>query len=96
MAKISDYCFMQNDAKHHWTQETFDLLAKHLIGLDSEKKRGNGINWPPYSPDLHPYDVFLMEHLKHKIYHIQPLTYDDLKIANEHEVIAIRLDYWKK
>lgn len=60
MDKISDCIPMQDGARSYPTQQNFDLVAerfvKRIIGLDSEKKTVNGINWPPYPPDLNPSD----------------------------------------
>lgn len=56
-----------------------ELFGARLIGLDSEKFTGHGIDWPPYSTDLNPCDSFLWGYLKDNVYSANPRTILELK-----------------
>lgn len=60
---VRGYWFQYDGARPHRTEEALTLLSRtfqgQLIGLDSPKFSGVGIEWPPYSPDLSPCDFFL-------------------------------------
>ncbi|KZC11328.1 hypothetical protein WN55_02563 [Dufourea novaeangliae] len=63
---------MQDGARPHRTNDTFDLLSEHfgnnVIALDYPNRTGQGIDWPPYSPDLNTLDYFFWGFLKDNLY----------------------------
>lgn len=76
--------------------EHINLLEKHfairIFVLDSEKKLGNGIDWPHYFPNLNLCDFFLFGHLKGIMQRAQTSILHDFKIAIERKVIVIEPD----
>ena len=76
--------FMQDGATCHTTLHSVALLREifpnHLISL-----RGD-ICWPARSPDLNPWDFFLWDYLKAKIFSQNHETIDNLKDAIRREV----------
>ena len=70
---LNDHWFMQDGAPPHRTRDVHDVLSKafdnRVISLDFPgRHNGQGIEWPPYSPDLNPLDFFLWGALKDNIY----------------------------
>ena len=52
-----------------------------VIGLNYPKFAKDGLEWPPYSPDLNPLDFFFWSYLKDKVYKNNPKTLCELKNA---------------
>lgn len=80
---VNGYYFMQDGAAPHRAHEVFETINKvygdRVIGLGySHFIRGEGIEWPPYSPDLSPCDFFLWGYLKDLCYEKNPQTKEDL------------------
>jgi hypothetical protein len=50
---------------------------------------GEGIDWPPYSPDLNPCDFFLWGYLKDKVYTQNPQTLEQLENIIQTEIFNI-------
>lgn len=100
LRKLSKWSYMQDGARPHRTFEVFDILKEHfngrLIALDSKSYTGNGIDWPPYSPDLNPLDFFLWGYLKDKIYKGKPETLLDVEKAVRSEIRKIKPDLLKR
>ncbi|GBN48028.1 hypothetical protein AVEN_55603-1 [Araneus ventricosus] len=68
--------FMQAGARPLCTEMVFRFLDEYfgnrVIALDYPKFTGTGMDWPPYSPDLTPYDTVCGNH---------PSTLDELESA---------------
>lgn len=83
LSTVHEYWYQQDGARPHRTQEVFDVVKEHfggrIIALDAFRFTGDGIDWPPYSPDLNPCDFFLWGYLKDNVYRCAPRTLDDLK-----------------
>ena len=96
LGKVRGYYFMQDGARPHRTEQVFELLEQQfgsrLIGLDSEKYTGSGIEWPAYSPDLNPCDFFLWGFLKDNVYRSGPNSPNDLKAAVQAKIGEIGTD----
>ena len=73
---------MQDGAAPRRTQEIFEALHKvydtRVIGLGYPKFAREGLEWPPYSPDLNPCDFFLWGYIIDHCYTESPQTVDDL------------------
>ena len=67
-----DFFWQQDGAPPHRTEVNLSLLrsrfGKRVIAKGFKEKFGEGINWPPYSPDLSACDFFLWGFLKDKVY----------------------------
>jgi hypothetical protein len=67
------FWFMQDGARVHRTKENLDAISSvfgsNIIALDAKEKTGQGIDWPPYSPDLNPCDFSLWGLTKDIVYH---------------------------
>lgn len=100
MNGIDGYFFMQDGARPHRTSKVFEVISEHfddrIIGLDSLKHTGNGMDWPPYSPDLNPLDFYLWGCLKDKVYRVAPKTIAELKEAIGREMEAIGVETLEK
>jgi len=79
---------MQDGATSHRTQEVFETIHKiygnRVIGLRYLKfipPYLGGLEWPPYSPDLNPYDFFLWGYIKDNCYARNSKTVPDLVAA---------------
>lgn len=74
---IQNYHFMQDGAPPHRKDIVLNYLKSkfenRLIAL------GTDFAWPPYSPDLNPYDFFLWDHLKDKVFNEQFNDIETLK-----------------
>lgn len=90
---LEDYWFMQDGARPHRTNDVFNLLSEYfgnrLIGLDSKKYTGEGLDWPPYSPDINPCDFSLWGTLKDNIYKTPVIDIEELKVRIEHQIKVI-------
>jgi histone-lysine N-methyltransferase SETMAR len=90
---LRGYWYQQDGAPPHRTLEVLQCLNTtfqgRLIALDYEKVTDNGLEWPPYSPDLNPCDFFLWGHLKDRVYQPPPQTIEQLKEAIRREIRAI-------
>ena len=79
---LRNYWFQQDGARPHRTQEVFDRLKEvfgsRIIGLDAPRMTGDGIEWPPYSPDLNVCDFFLWGYIKDKVYKTSPQNIQEL------------------
>ena len=79
---------------HIRTEDKFFLISSafypRIIGLDSPRKTGGGLEWPPNSPDLNVCDFFLWGYLKDRVDRTNPKTIDELKerIVEEFEGIS--------
>jgi len=56
-----------------------DFFEHRIIRLDAPKKTGNGIEWPPNSPDLNVADFFLWCYLKDRVYKNSSKTLKELE-----------------
>lgn len=96
LGKVNGYYFMQDGARPHRTKKVFELLRQrfrsNIIGLDSEKFTGSGVDWPAYSPDLNPCDFFLWGYLKDNVYKSQPQTINELKASIQTKINDIGVD----
>jgi len=90
---VQNCWFQQDGARPHRTLSVFELLEEHfhnrIIGLDSKKYTGGGVEWPAYSPDLNPCDYFLWGYLKDRVYRSAPTTIDQFKNNIKTEINAI-------
>jgi len=97
---IHDFHFMQDGALPHRTGDVLDLLNDHfherVIGLGYMSRFGDGMDWPPYSPDLNPCDYYLWGCLKDRVYRSAPKSIDDLKKAIQTEIEKIALNEIKE
>jgi transposase len=57
--------------------------------LDYAGYSEEGIEWPPYSPDLNPLDYFLWGYLKDRVYANSPHTLEELKGAIKTHIDSI-------
>ncbi|EZA61377.1 hypothetical protein X777_12330, partial [Ooceraea biroi] len=57
---------------------------------------GGGLEWPPYSPDLYPCDLFLWGYIKDHCYAENPETVSDLVVAIKKVVSNIKDDMLEK
>ncbi len=100
LRNIRGFWYQQDGATPHRTIEVLQCLHNifqdRLITLDYEKVTENGLEWPPYSPDLNPCDYFLWGHLKDRVYQGSPQTIDQLKEAITTEVRAIGSEVLKR
>ena len=75
---FTTFWFMQDGVGPHCTADTFNFLEEYfdcwVIALNYSCFTGKGIDWPPYSQELNPYDFFLWGHLKDAIYQKNPLN----------------------
>jgi transposase/AraC-like DNA-binding protein len=87
---VNGYTYMQDGATPHRTAEVFECLAEHfgsrVIGLDYPGWYGEGLEWPPYSPDLNPCDFFLWGYIKDRVYKDNPKTLDELEEKIVYEI----------
>ena len=90
---LSDYWFMQDGARPHRTPEVFQLLNQHfgsrIKGMDYPNHFNDGIEWPPYSPNLRPCDYFLWGYLKDKVWEMNPTSIPMLKTAIANQIKKI-------
>jgi hypothetical protein len=90
---MSQTWFMQDGARPHRTEQVFALLNEYfgekIIALDSARIIGEGIDWPPYSPDLNPCDFYLWGYLKDKVYAQNPQTLEELENIIQTEIFNI-------
>ena len=67
---------MQNGPTPHRTKEVFqaiyNIYGNRVIGLGYPKFAYGGIEWPPYSPDVKPYEFFLWGYSKDHCYSENP------------------------
>lgn len=60
---IEDCWFQQDGAPSHIAGQNLNLIREHfggrVISRNQTEKFGEGLNWPPFSPDLTPMDFFL-------------------------------------
>ena len=83
---------MQDGARPHRTGDVFQLeehFGSGIIALDYPEYRGEGIDWPPYSPDLNPCNFFLWGCLKDKVYKNNPTSLDELGNSIESKIKLI-------
>ena len=94
--RIRQFWFQQDGARPHRTADVFECLINafrhRIIGLDVQKYGGEGLEWPPFSPDLNPCDYFLWGFLKDRVYRTSPQTIDDLKQAIKTEIMGVRTE----
>lgn len=87
---IQKYWFMQNGERLCRTTYPFSKLktifSESIIGLDTEKFTGNGIEWPRYSLDLNPCDFFLWSYIKDSTYKNDFCSLTNLKSAIQSEI----------
>ena len=99
LRRVSQFWFQQDGARPHRTPEVFECLINtfrhRIIGLDVQKYGGDGLEWPPYSPDINPCDFFLWGYLKDRVYRTSPKTIDDLKLAIQTEINGVRTEVLK-
>ena len=93
MSCIENDWFMQDGARPHRTGDVFQLLEEYfgsrIIALDYPDYSGEGIEWPPYSPDLNPCDFFLWGCIKDKVYKNNPKSLAELRQNIETEIKSI-------
>ena len=98
--ELQDSWFMQDGARPHRTAEVFSVLNQHfgdrVIGLDYPGSSLEGLEWPPYSPDLNPCDYFLWGYLKDKVWQSNPKTISELKRAISGQVAEISTEICQK
>ena len=89
----SRYWFMQNGKRSHRTAHVFTWLKRTfgqcLIVLNAEKFMGHVTEWPPYNPDLKPFDFFLWGYIKYKIYRNPPYSLEHLTSAIRSETDSL-------
>ena len=82
---IDEYHFQHDGAPPHTTRLNLGLLrdnfGSRVIARSFPEMFGEGLAWPPYSPDLSPLDFFLWGYVKDKVYQSNPTTLGDLKEA---------------
>ena len=82
---VKTFYFMQDGATPHRTKEVFEAIynvyGNRVIGLRYPKFAHGEIAWPPYSPDLNPYDFFLWVYIKDHCYSENPTTTEELMKA---------------
>lgn len=83
--QLRNQWFQQDGAPAHRAAETRSWLRDRFQGRLIAKGEGN--EWPPYSPDLTPPDFFLWGYLKSLVYKNCPKTIAELKKAVE---LAVR------
>ncbi len=73
------------------TDKTIRCLIEKFDGIMDDKIwiMGEGIDWPPYSPDLNPCDFFLWGYLKDKVYAQNPQTLEQLENIIQTEIFNI-------
>ena len=93
---VKQFWFQQDGATAHRTQDNFFLIASQfgdrIIGLDSEKQTGGGIDWPASSPELNVCDFFLWVYLKYRVYRTKPKTVEELKNRIREEFANIPIE----
>lgn len=87
---VEGYTYMQDGATPHRTHRVFECLEEHfggrVIGLGYPNWNGEGLEWPPNSPDLNPCDFFLWGYLKDRVYRCNPLTIEELEESIVREI----------
>jgi hypothetical protein len=80
---VRDYWFQQDGARPHRTEDNLNLIANdfgaRIIGLDAEKKTGEGMDWPPYSADMTVCDFFLWGYMKDEVFRERPENLEQLQ-----------------
>lgn len=92
--------FQQDGARPHRTDEVFEVISEYfgnrVMALDYKEFNEEGIDWPPYSPDLNPCDFFLWGYLKDRVYANRPRTILELKDAISDEIQSIPAETFRK
>lgn len=100
MTDFENAWFQQDGARPHRTQEVFSLLNEHfgkrVFALDYPEASGEGIEWPPYSPDLNPCDFYLWGFLKDRVYANRPTSIEELQDKIKSEIISISPEILQK
>lgn len=80
---IDDFWFQQDGATPHIASENMALIRKtfggRVISRNFPSAYGEGLAWPPYSPDLTPMDFFVWGTTKDKVYRNRPDTLSELR-----------------
>lgn len=86
--------FQYDDATAHTTHRSLNILRemflRHIVSLCGD------IGWLPRSPNLNPWDFFLLRFLKNQLYQYRPQIVEDLKKMITHEFAAIPPEMTRK
>ena len=80
---IDDYWWMQDGAPPHRVGKVMDLLHdkfnNRVIALGFPERFDEGLQWPPYSPDINPMDFSVWGWTKDKVYKNKKHTLETLR-----------------
>jgi len=82
--KTRTHWFQQDGARAHTTKENLEKLRQSFEGRIISRRfpqlfPGEGVEWPPNSPDLSPMDFFVWGRVKDLVFKRKPRDLDDLE-----------------
>ena len=88
--------YMQDGAPAHCTAETIAFLEQKFRNRVISRRSENGVNWPPYSPDLNPLDYFYWGYCMSEVFRQQPESIDALKNIIEEFTAEMSMEILRK
>jgi len=93
LGMIEGHYFQQDGAPPHTTRANLSLLRENfenrVIARAYPEMFGDGLAWPPYSPDISPLDFFLWGCVKDRVYARNPKNLRDLEAAIREVILSI-------